>query len=124
DTPRLELRSRGVPTIRAAQRCTQSETTLGEVQTVANGSTYAVILHPSHQRLIDTALIEQILEQPSYRIVSDGCDDRRIEAETTLQAAGNVVFAATLGAFKGPRGPNAPCATSEAQHHLAKPTPI
>src|SRR5215472_11268978 len=109
-----------MPAIRAAQRGSQSETALGEVETVADRATHAVILHPSHQRLVNAPLVEQVLQQSSYRIVGDGGDDGRVEAEATLQAAGHVVFAAAFGDFKAPRGPDATVTRIEPQHYFTQ----
>src|SRR5262249_15328584 len=61
DVARAELRHGGVAAVRAAHRRARAEAPLGEVQPVAHGPSHAVIFHPLHVRLIDAALVDQVL---------------------------------------------------------------
>src|SRR5256885_14384157 len=63
DVARLELRDRGVSAVVAAQRCAHAKAALGKIQAIARGAADAVVLHPAHQGLVDSALINKILQQ-------------------------------------------------------------
>ena len=100
DIARLELRYRGVPTIVRSNRRAHAEAALGKIEAVADGVADAVVLNPPHQRLINAALINQILKQAANWISGKGSDYRGIHAEAALQSACHVVFAAALTHFK------------------------
>src|SRR6185369_14680101 len=94
DVSPLQLRNGSVPAIGAADTGADAEAALHEVEPVARRTADTVELHPAHVRLIDTALIDQVLHQPSHGIVGKGRDERRVEPEAALQPAGDVVLAA------------------------------
>ena len=71
DLAGLQLRNRGMAAIRAAERGAHAEAALGEVQAVAHRAAHAVVRHPAHQRLIDAALVDQVLHQTPHRIVGE-----------------------------------------------------
>src|SRR5215467_14273423 len=123
----VELRGCGVGAIGAAQSGANSKTALGEIQSVAHGSSNAVVLYPPNQRLIDAALIHQILNQPADGVVGKSGDDRGLHPEAALEAARDVVFTAALVNLKMARGGDAAVAGVKAQHHLSQrdevPTP-
>src|SRR5262249_62252573 len=109
-----------VPTSRATQRRTHTEPALREIQPVAHQAADAVELDPAHVRLIDAALINQILHQTSDGIVSQRSHDRGVHAETSLQTARDVVLAPTFPHLKVACGRHAPIARIEAQHYFAE----
>src|SRR5215469_7806725 len=96
----LELGSSGVGSIRAADGGAHSEPSLGEIQSIPHGSSDAVIFDPAHQRLIDAALIHQILNEAAYRIIGERGDDGGIHAKAAFEAARDVVFAAAFVGFE------------------------
>ena len=120
DVARPELRHRGVAAVRASDRGARAETPLGEVQPVAHSPSHAVIFHPLHVRLVDAALIDQVLNQTAHGIVGERGHDRRLHSEAALQPAGDVVFAAAFPCLKSPRRVNSPVARVEPQHHFAE----
>src|SRR5205085_7146140 len=120
DVARLELRDGGVAAVRAAQRGAQAEAALGEVQAVAHSAPDAIIFHPADVRLIDAALVDQVLNQSPYGIVRQRRDDGRVHPEAALEAARDVVLAAALPDLERARGVDASAAGVEPQQHLAE----
>src|SRR5260370_12785261 len=72
----LKRRHRRVAAIGAAQSRSQAKAALRKIQAVADGPADAVIVHPSDQRRIDAALINQVLEEESYWIFAKAGTDR------------------------------------------------
>ena len=120
DVARLQLGDRGVPAVVASERRTHAEAAFRKIEAVARRAAHAIVFHPAHQRLVHAALVNEILKKPADGIVGERRDHRGVQAETTLQAARDVVFPATLAHFKGPRRVNAPVARVESHHHLAQ----
>src|SRR5262249_44713051 len=120
DLAGFELRDCSVAAIRAAQSCADSETALGKVQPIANGAANAVILHPTHQRLIHASLIDQVFQQAAHRIIGEGGHDGGLQAEAALEAASHVVLTSAFGDFKLAGGPDATIAGGEAQDDFAQ----
>ena len=71
-------------------------------------------------RLIDSALINQILDQATDRILRECGYDRGVHPETTPQSARDVVFAAPFPDLKSARCVNATVAGIEPEHHFAE----
>src|SRR6185503_976716 len=102
-------------------RCgTHAETAFGEVEAVANRAANAVKLHPLQMRLIDTALVNQILDQPPDCIVCECGDNGRVHPKASFQAACDIVLTATFPYLKLTRRRDTPLARIEPQHHLAQ----
>src|SRR5579859_7155898 len=120
DVSRLQLRNGGVAAVVTAQRCSHAESTLRKIESVARRMAYAVVLHPADQRLIDAALINEILKQPSDRIIRESRNDRGVQAETPFQSASDVVFPAAFAHFKGARRGDAPVTRVESEHDFAQ----
>src|SRR5262245_31069121 len=120
DVARPELRHRGVAAVRASDRRARAETPLGEVQPVARGPSYAARFHRLHVRLIDAALIDQVLKQAAHRVVGERGHDRRLHSEAALYPPGDVVFAPAFPGMKSPRRVNSPVARVEPQHHFTE----
>ena len=116
----LELRHRRISPIRTSESSTDAETAFGKVHTVANSTPNAIVLRPLNMRLIDAALIDQVLNQAADRIIGKCGNDRRVETETTLQTAGDVILTATLPHFERPRRMYPFIARIEPEHYLAK----
>src|SRR6202035_5393926 len=81
------------------------------------------VVNPTNEALVDSALIEQVLKQAADWIVGNGRDDRRLESETALEAAGNVVFASAFGNFERAGGRDPAIAGIKPQHYLAEAHP-
>ena len=71
-------------------------------------------------RLIDSALINQILDQATDRILRECGYDRGVHPETTPQSARDVVFAAPFPDLKSARCVNAAITRIEPEHHFAQ----
>ena len=71
-------------------------------------------------RLVNAALIDQVLDETTDRVVSERRDDSRIEAEAALQTARDVVLASALPHAETSRRVYARVAGVEPQHHLAE----
>src|SRR5450631_2532205 len=97
-----------------------AETALGEIQSVADLATDSVVLHPSHETLVHTTLVNQILQQAPNRIIGERCDMSGVETEASFQSARDVVFASTLAHVKRTRGPDAASARIKTQHDFAE----
>ena len=67
-----------MPAIRAPERRAYAETALREIQAVAHSAAYAIIFDPANVRLIYAALINQVLYETAYRIVSKRRNDCRV----------------------------------------------
>ena len=76
DVSRPHLGSRAVGAVGATERGPDTEPTLGEVQPVANLVADTVVRDPVQLSAVDPALIHQVLDQPSDRIVGQGGDHR------------------------------------------------
>src|SRR5262249_17915836 len=120
DLARLELRDRGVPAVRAPQGRAHAVAALGEVQAVADGASHAVVLDPDQVRLVDPALVDEVLHQAADGVVDQRRHQRRLQAEAALEPARDVVLAAAFPDLEAPRGVDAALAGIQAEHHLAQ----
>src|SRR5215469_15653022 len=120
DVSGFELRDGSVPAIRASQRRPEAKATFGEVQPISSAAANAVVLDPADQRLIHTALVNEILKKESDGIICDGSNNRGLESEAALQAARHVVLAATFRYLECAGGGDTIVAGVEAQHHFSQ----
>src|SRR5437899_1490130 len=120
DIAHFELGDGRVPTVRTAESCAYSKAALGKVQSISHAPAHTVILHPPDQRLIDSALVHQVLKQASHRIVRNSGDDGSFEAKTALQPAGNVIFTPAFRDGKRACRGHAVIAGIKTQHDLAQ----
>src|ERR1041384_8264386 len=90
----FQLRHGGVSTIRTTDSAAHAKSALSEIQSIPHGSSDAVVRDPANMRLIDAALVNQILHQSAHRIIRERSHHRGIHPKTSLQAARDVVFAA------------------------------
>src|SRR5260370_30876747 len=116
----LQLRDRRMPTIRTTQSRTHAKASLGKIQPVTHTAAHAVILDPFDMRLIDSALINQILHETADGIICKCGYDRGVHPETTPQSARDIVFATAFPDLKSARGVNAAIAWIEPDHHFAQ----
>jgi hypothetical protein len=107
---RAQLRDRRVTSIRATNRAANTESAFGEIHSISNHAAHAVVPDPRDVRLIDAALIDQVLNKPADGIVRKRRYYCRVQAEASLQPSRNVVLAATFPNLKGSSGVNAPLA--------------
>jgi hypothetical protein len=70
--------------------------------------------------LIDTTLVDQILDQATDSVVSQCGDYSGVQTKATHQAARNVVFTTTFPNLKASCGMNASFTWIEAEHYFAK----
>src|SRR5262249_33899157 len=87
---------------------------------VADSAANSIICYPFNVGLIDSALVDKVLNKPADRVVGQRCYDRRIKAKASLQAAGDVILTAALPCLKGPRGRYSALARIEPEHDLAE----
>src|SRR5215470_9439193 len=106
--------------IGAPNRCSQSKAALSEIQAVANLSPHAVVFNPLDVRLVHSSLINQVLDQPADRIVSERGDNGSIQSEATLESTSNVVFATSLPNPKLARVSNPRVPGVKAEHYLSE----
>jgi hypothetical protein len=92
-----------VPTIGTTESRACAKTSLGEIQSVANQTPNAIELCPPDVRLIDAALINQVLNQSPYRIIGQRRDYRGIQTKASLQTTRDVVLAAAFPNLKAAR---------------------
>src|SRR5580698_10484139 len=107
-------------TIRTAHRTTCAESPLGEIQPVAHRTAHAVIVHPTYEFLVHTALVHQVLQQTAHRVVGECCYHGSIQTEAAFQRTRYVVFTAAFVDIEGTRGVHAAIAWIESQHDLAQ----
>jgi hypothetical protein len=105
---------------RSEQPTADPEAALDEVEAVARLAADAVVGDPAQVRLIDAALVDQVLDQAADRVVDQRGDDRGVQAEAALEPARHVVFTAPLPDPELPRGRDAHVAGIQAQHDLAE----
>ena len=117
---RPELRGRGAATIGAAEGSPNAEAALNEVQPVPHASADTVVGHPAHVGLVDTALQDQIFEQPPDRVVRERGDNRGAKPEAATEPSCDVVLASALRDGERPRRRDPAVTWVEAQHHLAE----
>ena len=120
DVAALQLRHRRVPAIGTADTGADAESALDEVQPVAALAADAVVFHPADVRLVDAALVNQVLHEPANRVVGQRRHQRGVETEAALQAARDVVFAAAFPHAELARRVDAPFAGIEPQHDVAE----
>src|SRR5258708_9621630 len=118
--PRFELRDRGMAAIGATHRSPQSKSSLGEIQAVAGLPPYAIVRNPLDIGLVDSPLVDQVLNQPANGVIDERGDDGGIQPKAALETTRNVVFAAALPHPKFPRVGNPGFSGIETQHHFSQ----
>src|SRR6266481_9520990 len=120
DVAGLQLRDGRVPAIVTSQRRAHAEAALRKIEAVARRAAHAIVFHPTYQRLVYPALVNEILKKLPNWVIGECCDNRGVQAETSLQPARDVVFSAAFANLKGSRRCNAPLAWIQPHHDLAQ----
>src|ERR1700757_1327746 len=120
DFSRLQRRDGGVAAIGAAKCRSYSKPAFREIQTVADGSANAVVIHPSNQRRIDSSLANQVLQERTDGIPCKSSHERGFESKASLQPSRNVVFPASFADCEVTRGPHPILPGIKTQHHFAQ----
>ena len=74
--------------------------------------------------LVHAALIHQVLDQASDRVVGERGDDGGLQTEAATEAAGHVVLTAALPHLKLPRRRDTNVAWIKAKHHFTQANQI
>ncbi len=83
-----------------ADRAADAKAAFGEIQTVADGAADAVVFAPFDEVRVHAALHDEVLDQMADFVVHKRGDHGGFVAETFVQAARSVVFAAAFHAVK------------------------
>ena len=117
---RLQLRNGRMPAVITSQCRPYPKSAFRKIQPVARCPPHSIMFHPANQRLINTALVNQVLEQAPHRIIHKRRHYCRLQPEAALQSARHVVLSAALAHFKPSRRRNSSLARIEPHHHLAQ----
>ena len=110
----------GMPSIRAAQSCTNPKSSLSEVQAVSNISSDAVERNPFHQALVNATLVDQIAEKVSNRVVGETGDVRGSEPKAPFQASSDVILPTALPSLESPGRRDSSIAWIKPKHHFTQ----
>ena len=69
------MASGGVTTIRDADGATDTETTFGEIETIADGAADAVVFAPFDEVGVDSALHDEVFNQATHFIIYESGSD-------------------------------------------------
>ena len=103
-----------------ADRSTNAETSLGEIQAIPNLAADAVKRHPFDELRIDATLQNEIFNQVTDFVFGEGGDDGGVHSKRASQTAGNVVFAAAFPCPKLSRRANPSLTGIETQHDFTR----
>ncbi len=116
----FDLADGGVAAVVAAGGGAEAESTLGEVEAVANGAADAIEGNPAKKRRIDAALEDAVFNEAANGVVSKrGCDGGA-QAEAATESASDVVFATALPHGEVASGVDAAFAGVETEHDFAE----
>src|SRR5713226_7656813 len=119
DVAGLQLRDCRVPAIVTSERCTHPEAAFRKIEAVTRRAAHPIVFHPAHQRLVHTALVNEILKELPNRVIGECRDYRGVQAETSFQPARDVIFSSALADLEGSRRRNTPLAWIQPHHDLA-----
>jgi hypothetical protein len=114
------VRGSRISPVGAADGSAHAEAAFSEVEPVADASPDAVVRHPEDVRLVDAALVEEVLDQTTDWVVDERGDDRRVEPEAAAQPARDVVLAPALPDAEAAGRGDSTVARVEPEHHLAE----
>ena len=117
--PGCQLRHGAVPSVRDAKCRSEAETPFEEVDTVAPRFADAVVRQPANEVCCHSAGCDAIAHQLTDGIIDESGDNGGAMSETSAEATGHIVFAATLPDLKALGLGNAGRAGIKAQHDLA-----
>src|SRR5208337_5590526 len=117
---RLQLRNRGVSSIRTSQRRPNAESPLREVKSISCRASHPIIWHPTHQRLIHSALINQVLQKTPNGVIRKCRHYGGVQTEAALQSSRHVVLAASFIHLETSRRPDSLFPGIQPQHYFSK----
>jgi hypothetical protein len=106
--------------VRGPDGAAHTETSFGEVQAIADGTSYPVEGHPSDPGWIDTALEDAVFEETADFVIGEGGADGCAQAEAASEAAGDVVFSPALPGAERAGAADAAFSRVEAEHDFAE----
>ena len=116
----FELTGGAVSTVGNADCAANAKATLGEVEAVANRAAHPIVRNPFDEFSTDAALQDEVLDQSAHVVVGESGAHCCFEAETTAQAASDVVLIVAFSDFEFTRGTDSSFARIQTQHDLAK----
>ncbi len=114
------MASGGVTTIRDADGATDTETTFGEIETIADGAADAVVFAPFDEVGIHSTLHDEVFNQATYFIIYESSSNGGAVAETFTETTSDVVFAAAFPDFEFTSGADAAFTGVEAKHDFTE----
>src|SRR5208283_2775278 len=116
----LELAGRRVAAVGNTHCTPDTKTTLGKIQTVAGDPTNPIERQPLDEFSADSALQYKILDQPADLVVGECRAHGGFQAEAPAQAAGDVVFAASLPNLEFAGATDAALTRIQSEHDFAE----
>ncbi len=109
-----------MPAVGDPDGAAHAEPSLGEVEPVPHLPADTVVRGPGQVRTLDTALVDQVVDQAADRVVGKRRDDGRAEPEAALEAAGDVVLPAPFPGAERARRLDPLLPRVEPEHYLAE----
>src|SRR5215510_16542564 len=81
---------------------------------------HTIKLNPLDIQLAHASLINQVLDQPAHRIISQRGGNRSVQSKAAFQGSSDVVFAATFPNPEFPRVSNPGFAGIKTEHNLSQ----
>jgi hypothetical protein len=116
----LAICDSGVSAIGATDSRSNTESSLGKVQAVADSSADSVIRNPTDERGVDPTLEDQVFKKLSNRVFRESGNDGGSQAETSAESACDVVLSAAFPGAEVASSVNALFAGIEAKHDFAE----
>ncbi len=120
DVPGSKLRDRRMAAVGDAEGTPHAEAALREVQSVPRRPAAAIVSNPAHERRVDSALQDEVLDEPADVVVDECGHHRGAQAEAPAQPTRDVVLAASLPDIERAGVSDPSVARVESQHHLAE----
>jgi hypothetical protein len=114
------LASGRIATIRDADGATDTETTFGEIETIAHSAADAVVFAPFDEVGINSALHDKVFNEATYFIIYESGSNGSAVAEAFTETTSDVVFAAAFPDFELTSGADASFTGVEAKHHFTE----
>ena len=120
DDARNKLARRCVASIRAPERSSDSESALRKIESISHGPADAVVGNEPYVRLVDAALVDEVLKEPADGVVCKRRNNGGIEPEAAFEPAGDVVLATSFPGSKRSRGGDTALSWIESEHHFSE----
>ncbi len=114
------MASGGVTTIRHADGATDTETTFGKIETIADGAADAVVFAPFNKIGINATLHDEVFNQATHFIIDESGSNGGTIAETFTESTSDIVFAAAFPDFELTSGADAAFTGVEAKHDFTE----